>query len=258
MTTLVLMKAMVKRYGIELRRYYFNTLSGLVTVYMIFLFIFLGARSFAGNTPGFGETHAALVVGFMIWFLALFAYDELSWVLIQEAQQGTLEQLSMSPLGFGRVLLSRILAALVFDIGIMLIFLVLMMASTGKWLHLDFLSIFPLLLLTVAGVLGIGFIMGGLALVFKQIEGSFQILQFMFVAMIAAPPERFSFAKYLPLSWGTNLIRRVMIEEASILEIPVGDLLFLVGNAVFYLGLGFAIFKFFEHQARDQGLLGHY
>lgn len=89
-----------------------------------------------------------------------------------ELLKGTLEQLAMSPLGFGRVLLSRLAAAFLFDLLVMLLFLLLMMASTGKWLHLDLLSLLPLLLLTMAGVLGIGFIMGGLALVFKQIQAS--------------------------------------------------------------------------------------
>ena len=34
--------AMVKRYGIELRRYAFNTLSMLLSFYLIFLLLFLG------------------------------------------------------------------------------------------------------------------------------------------------------------------------------------------------------------------------
>lgn len=258
MATLVMAKAMFKRYGIELRRYYFNTLSILVTVYLIFLLIFFGLRTFAGGSSGFGQTAEGLVVGFMVWFLAVFAYSELSWVLIREAQQGTLEQLSMSPLGLGKVLLGRLCAALAFDFLVMTVFLFLMMASTGRWLHLDFASILPLLILTVMGVQGIGFVMGGLALVFKQIEASFQILQFVFVALIAAPIGTFPWVKFLPLSWGGHLIGRVMIGGTSLLDIALGDLLLLVANSAFYFGLGFLVFKFFEQQARDRGLLGHY
>lgn len=256
--TFVLLMAMFKKYWIELRRYSFNTLSSLVAIYLLFLLIFYGARGFAGGNPAFGETLSGLVVGFMVWLFALYAYSELSWVLLQEAQQGTLEQLSMSPVGLGRVLLSRIAASMVYHLLIVTAFLFLMMASTGKWLNLDILSLLPLMLMTISGVLGIGFIMGGLALVFKQVQASFQILQFLFVALIAAPPDKFPFVKFLPLSWGTRLIAKVMIGNTSILEIPPGDLLFLLVNSVFYFSLGYAFFKLFERMARNRGLLGHY
>lgn len=258
MATFIMAKAMFKRYGIELRRYYVNTVSTLISVYLIFLLIFLGLQAFAGGRAEFGDTTAGLVVGFMVWFLAVFAYSELSWVLMQEAQQGTLEQLSMSPLGLKRVLIGRLSASLVFDFAIMFLFLFLMMFTTGKWLNLNLLSILPLLLVTIASVLGIGFIMGGLALVFKRIQQSFQILQFIFVALVAAPIHTFPFVKFLPLSWGTHLISQSMIGGESITQMSLPDLLLLVGNSVFYFTLGLLAFSHFENVARDRGLLGHY
>jgi len=130
MRTLVMTWAMVKRYGIELKRYAFNTLSMLVSFYLIFLILFLGIRSFAGNSPQFGEALPGMVIGFTVFYLVVYAYAELSWVLIAEAQQGTLEQLSMSPLGFGRVIVARIFAALAFRIVVMFALLVIMMATT--------------------------------------------------------------------------------------------------------------------------------
>lgn len=258
MAALVMTKAMFKRYGIELRRYYVNTVSTLASVYLIFLLIFLGLRAFAGGGADFGDTTSGLVVGFMVWFLAVFAYSELSWVLMQEAQQGTLEQLSMSPLGLKRVLIGRLAASLVFDVAIMFLFLLLMMLTTGKWLSLNLASVLPLLLVTVMGVFGIGFIMGGLALVFKRIQQSFQILQFIFVALVAAPVQAFPLVKFLPLSWGTHLINRAMIGGESIAQMPLADLLLLAGNSVFYFTLGLLVFGYFEKVARDRGLLGHY
>lgn len=258
MALLVMLKAMFKRYAIELRRYSFNTISMLASFYLFFLLIFVGARSFAGGNPGFGGTLAGIIVGFMIFYLCIYAYAEMSWVLVQEAQQGTLEQLSMSPLGFGSVLIGRLIAALSFRVLIMLLFLVLMMATTNRWLHVDLVTILPLMALTIASTQGIGFVMGGLALVFKQIQASLGLLQFVFVGLIAAPIDTFPFVKYLPISWGTHLIRTAMIDGSSIWKIPGPDLLFLVANAAFYFGAGFALFKLFEMRARNRGLLGHY
>jgi ABC-2 type transport system permease protein len=258
MATLALVSAMVRRYAIELKRYYFNTLSMLASFYLIFVLVFFGARSVVGHQAGFGETLAGIVVGFTVFYLSMYAYAELSWVLMGEAAQGTLEQLAMSPLGLGRVLIARIATAVTFRIVIMLGFLVLMMATTGRWLRLDLVTLVPLLVFTVASVQGIGWVMGGLALVFKQIQAALGILQFGFVALIAAPVDRFPFLKYLPLSWGTEMLERSMIEGVSIFAMSPADLGLLAANGVFYFLAGFLGFKLLERQAKDRGLLGHY
>jgi ABC-2 type transport system permease protein len=197
-------------------------------------------------------------MGFMLWSFIVFAYSDLTWDFINEAQQGTLEQLYMSPLGFGWVSISHILGWLLINFITTFGMLFAMMGITGHWLNVDFISILPLMLLTVWGVYGFGFLMGGLALVFKQVQAAFQILQFVWLGLVAAPLDQFPMLKYAPVSWGTNLIGRVMIGEQSIFDIPAGDLLFLAANSAVYFTLGFLGFKYFERVARDRGLLGHY
>jgi ABC-2 type transport system permease protein len=256
--TLIVVKAMFKRYAIELKRYYFNTLSMLASFYFVFLLLFLGVRSFAGESLELSGALGGMVVGFLVFYLTVYAYAELSWVLIAEAQQGTLEQLSMSPLGLRRVLIARVFAALAYRVAIMFLLLVLMMATTGKWLAVDVPTLVTLMLLTVASAQGVGFFMGGLALVFKQIQASLGILQFLFVALIAAPLDRFPWAKLLPLTWGTNLIAQAMIDGTRIWQMHAADLGLLLANATAWFGLGLASFTFFERQARERGLLGHY
>jgi len=260
MRYLALFKAQLKMRYIYLKRYYFDTLSMIITMFLVFLIIFYGAMALLGGvTPtDSGDTLEGIVVGFMVWTFALVAYANLSWGMIEEAQQGTLEQLYMSPLGFGWVNIFRVAASFIVNALMVIVVLLLMMATTGKWLNLDVLSLIPLILLTVAGAYGIGFFMGGLALVFKRVQSALQVLQFVLVIFIAAPFGWLPFMKFLPLSLGTRLIGMVMIEERSLLQLPPGDVLFLIGNSAFYFGLGFLIFKLFENVARDRGLLGHY
>ena len=255
---LVLFKTMLEWEFIIMRRYLFNMLSALITIYILFLLIFFGARALGGGAPGFDGTLDAIVVGFLVWTFAAFAYLEFALKLVREAQEGTLEQLYMSPLGFTWVSLFRILSAFWFHLTLNIVFLVLMMATTGRWLHLDVVSLLPLILLTLTGVYGIGFAIGGLALVFKRIESFVQIFQFALVGLIAAPIDRFPFLRYLPLAEGNRLIRRVMVEGLSIFELPTADLVFLLVNSAVYFGLGFLVFKLMENVARDRGLLGHY
>lgn len=249
--------AIVYRHLIELKRYAFNTLSSLVTVYLVFLLMFFGARLLAGGEAIFGDTLEGLIVGFLVWTMAIVAYSELSWSLMREAQLGTLEQLYMCPAGFRWVILcwagGTFLTSLVFSAPI----LMLMMVTTGRYLRLDIPSLIPLLLLTVAGVYGIGLAMAGLALVFKRIQAAFQILQFVFVAFLFAPSEP-TWAKILPLNWGTELIGRVMVREVRLVEMPGVDLLILLTNALGWFAFGVLVFGLLERTARRRGLLGHY
>jgi len=250
--------AIVKRYLIELKRYPFNTLSGLATLYIVFLLIFLGARYVqSAGVSLFGESLEGVVVGYMMWTFALAAFSDLSWALMREAQLGTLEQLYMCPYGFRFVSLAWIAGSFLTGLIFVGVLLGLMMLTTGHLLHLPLGSLLPLLLLTVAAVYGVGFAMAGLALVFKRIQSFFQILQFVFVALVALPAEPW-WAKALPLSLGTRLIARVMIEGRSLGELPGSDLVILVANGLVYLGLGLAAFTFCERAARRRGLLAHY
>ena len=258
MSTLVLFEGSFRRAVIEMRRYAVDTISGIVTIFGFFVILFFGARAFGGGRPGFGNTLAALVVSYALWSLVQFTLSTLTFELTQEAQLGTLEQLGMSPFGLVRVLLARVLTILTVYVGMTIVLLVLMMATTGRWLNLAPLSTLPILGLTILGVEGLGFMLGGVAIVFKRIQQVMQAWQIVVFGLIAAPVNRVPFTKYLPLTWGATLLRRVMVDKASITSMPAGDVLFLVANSVFYFGLGILVFRRFERVAREQGLLGHY
>ncbi len=257
-TALIVMSAMLKRYALETRQYAFNTFMGLLVAYMFFFMIFVGAWASAGDKPGFGETVSEVVVGLMVWLLALSAFSDVAGRISSEAAQGTLEQLAMSPVGLGAVVVYRAFSQFFIQLATVLVFLLLMMATTGRWLHLDLLSLVPLLALTVAGAQGVGLAMGGLTLIFKRTGATLGLLQFVFIALLAVPPEKLGLMRYLPLSWGAHMSRRVMIEELSILQLPATDLLFLTLNGAGYFAAGFGIFRFCEWIARGRGMLGHY
>jgi ABC-2 type transport system permease protein len=257
MKSLVLLGALAKRHFIELRRYAFNTLSGYITLLFVFLLIFYGAKAFLEPSAGEDLKLSTVVVGYVVWMLAIFSYGDTAEMLQQEAAIGTLEQLAMSPLGLPRVMLLRFVAGVAFSIGQILLLLLAMMAASGRWLNVDLVSVIPLMLLTITGVQGLGFIMGGLAIVYKRIQQAVQILQFIFVAMIAAPIDEVSLFKYLPLSWGYRLIRRVMVEGASVFDM-LGDFLFLAVHSLVWLAIGFVIFRWFESKARREAKLAHY
>jgi ABC-2 type transport system permease protein len=243
---------------IEFRRYAFDTLSSVLSIYGFFVVIFLGAKLFGGDRPGFGHTLEGVVVSYALWAFTILSLGSLTFELTQEATEGTLEQLGMSPFGLVRVLLARVASSLVVYFVVWSGLLLVMMTTTGKWLNLDVVSVVPLLFVTLVGMIGVGFVLGGQAIVFKRIQNALQIYQILIIALVVVPADRVTVIKFLPLGWGTHLLQRVLVDGDSIFELGAGDLLFLVANSLFYFLGGIAVFRLFERAARERGLLGHY
>jgi len=241
-----------------MRRYWFNTLSALISLYVFFVLMFFGARSVGGPDVFGSGTEDAMIVGYFIWSIAVFAYSELSWTLYSEAQQGTLEQLYLSPFGFGFVNSASLAISMVFNLVTSGVLLLLAMLTTGRWLHIDVLSLLPVLACIMGSAGGIGLAMGGLALIHKRVQSFFQILQFVFIGFLVLPWSQFPWARYLPLAMGNHIAREIMSTGLRLWDFAPGSLAILFLTTVVYAGAGLAAFARAERVARDRGLLGHY
>lgn len=257
MMSATLLRGMTRRSLINLVRYSFDTISQLIVIFVVFIIIFYGAKALMSGAPGSARTQSEIVVRYMVWGLGIFAYSSTSFGLIEEATTGTLEQLAMSPFGLRRVMVASFLSGLATQLLMLSGMFVLMMAVSGHWLRIDMPSLAPLVLLTMIGVFGMGLCVGGCAIVFKRVQGLLQIVQFLFVALVAVPIESVPWFRFLPLAWGNELISRVMVERASIFQMP-GDVLFLLVHTAAWVLIGLFVFGRFERAARERGLLGHY
>ncbi len=175
-----------KRSLLMLARYPMELFGQIVVITLIFYGLFLGARYIAGPTAQFGERLDALVVGYVLWTLALFSIGQLSWGLMEEAREGTLEQVFLTRYGPIRVYLARNLAGLLVNLALNLVILLVIMALTGARLRLDPTALLPLVGVMLASY-GIGFALGALALYFKRIQAFLQIFQFVLMFLIMTP-----------------------------------------------------------------------
>lgn len=91
--------AVVMRDWTMMKRYMVNSISSLVSVYMIFILIFAGLQSVSSyvKTGTLDGSLEGTIVGFFVWTFTIYAFSNLAWNLISEAQTGTLEQLYMAP-----------------------------------------------------------------------------------------------------------------------------------------------------------------
>lgn len=241
--------------------YKFNVLMQLVMVGIIFI----GASFLLGNGQFNPQQLASLFLGYIVWLYARIVIMSTSGDLVGEAQEGTLEQMYMSPapaeiLALGRTLATLIVTTLmVFLISCVLVFLL------GIHIPLRWESI-PVLFLTLVGLFGFTLMLGGAALVFKQIEALADLFQnlLLFLTGSLLPINRFpdwlaAISRTLPITQGIDVLRNVTLGGQSLASAWTnGSLPWLVIHSLLYLVAGWIIFKWCEKVAKQQGSLSHY
>ncbi len=237
----------------------------LLIEWFSFIFIFVGIMFFVGQGQITNEQVASTVLGFIVTFYAMNAIGNMSWNLMEEAQTGTLEQLYMSPMPTQLIVLGRSLASLVSTTIQMLFTITIIFVLFQLQLPLTWQMI-PVLLITIIGLLGFGYVVGGLTLVFKHVGPLANILQNMlliangtFLPVSMMPAWLASTVVLFPSTFGIILLRRVVLDGDSLAVLWVdGSLLWLsVHSVVFFIG-GWLVFAFCENIARRQGSLGQY
>lgn len=232
---------------------------------LMIVFIFIGITFFMGGGTFDASVMGPSLVGYIVWFYALIAIANMSWGLREETQTGTLEQLYMSPYPIGLLLVGRTFATLVMTTAEVLIAGTLLVLILQVPLPFDWAAI-PIGLLTLAGLYGFGFVIGGATLLFKQVESMANLFQNILLFLNGAllpvdrlPPWLESIALTLPSTVGIIVLRRVLFDGATWLDVwQDGSLPMLLLNSAAYCIGGLAVYLWCERVARAKGLLGQY
>lgn len=239
-------------------RYVFNTISSLTTMYIIFTLLFFGAKSIGAGAMNLGDTLESMFAGYVAWMLALMGCTDLAWGVSNEAQTGTLEQLSLSPLGYRWVALSSLSFNFSFQVLFISVLVALMSLTTGQRIHLDLVSIVPVVACIYAQAVGLGLVLAGLALIFKRIQSFFQIVQFLLIGIFLIPWSRYPWAKFLPLAMGRHILQEVLMRGLRLGQVGGGNLMVLGLVTAACVAVGAACFSAAEMKAKEKGLLGQY
>jgi ABC-2 type transport system permease protein len=249
----------LKRTWITLIRYPTEILGGLVIITTVFYGLFISAQYMAGPAMGFGDRLDAVVVGYVLWTLALYIVNDIAINIQIEAQTGTLEQVFLSPFGASRIFFARAVASLALRMSLITVIVFILMTITGSQLIFPLTLVFPLLTLLLAAY-GLAFVMGSCALVFKRVQQVLPIFQFALLFLLAAPTEEWSgsariVANCLPMLPSTGLLRNLMARGQAL---DWGLLGIAIVNGAVYFVIGLFIFGWAERQAKQRGLLGGY
>ncbi|WP_276255217.1 ABC transporter permease [Halomontanus rarus] len=254
--TVELAKAIVRKALILRYRYFVNTVGNFAMIYLLFLMIFFGGQRFAEQAVS--ESIEGIIVGVFLFSTAQVAFSRVAFDITNEAQWGTLEHLYMTPYGFSTVLLLKSITNMIisFVFGVVLLFL--MMVTSGTYLSMNLITITVLGILTLAGAIGIGFIMGAVAILYKRVENLFNLMQFAFIAFLTVPVTDYVAVRFLPLAYGNHLLGYALSENVHLFQLSVGDLAFLFVHAVAYIVGGLLCVRSASELARRRDALSHY
>lgn len=210
----------------------------------------------------FGKSIDGYVIGYCLWFFAIIALNTMGFNLEQEAVSGTLEQLFINPSGILTVLLTRAVASFLVSIWSVGFLLLLLMVSTGRWLHLPMLLAIPIIILTIMGLYGLGLILAAASLLAKRVGQFGQMVQFGLLFLAFTPIEKFDpisafLIRNLPLSVGAEILRRLVNPDLT-LSVTFGFYIHLIIVGVIYLLIGILVFNHAILIAKRNGLIGHY
>ncbi|KAA1181417.1 MULTISPECIES: ABC transporter permease [Paenibacillus] len=257
MKWLHLFNANFRKEYIELKRYLPNTIALVVTFYIIFLAAFFGIM-FIGDPASFDTNVQYSIVSVVFWSLTMMTMNFIGYSVITEATRGTLEQLYMSPMGVWKIMLTRIVSQLGLQSVIMILLLFGAMLTSGQWLSLNPMTTIPIIIVTMISMVGVSFMIAGLAIIVKQIQAFLQIFQFVLMGLVFVPITVAPFLAFAPFVKGVNMVRTVMLENLTLTDLSLSDYGVLILNSLVYLILGLVVFDRCEKIAMKKGLLGQY
>lgn len=241
--------------------YRFNIITRLIAMALKFvgysLFLFNGTLQAAALTSP--------LIGYLVWFFAFFIFIDMSYTLRETIQEGTIEQLFMSPASPLIVVLGRILAtALVTAVKAFLTIGVLIFAFSIPFpITVASLLVFVIALISCIAV---GLIISAITLITKRTESLGILLSniSLFVSGTILPIESLPhslqlMANVLPTTHGIIVLRKLMVDNLSLLATwHDGSLKLLLVNACCYSIASWIIFSFCVAYVQKKGTLNQY
>ncbi len=279
----LVMKAEMVRNWIIMRRYWFRTLTGLFIGYGMLLLLVFGVMSsgpavdeMASKFMSSGQAATNWALGLIVGMYAFAIVGMFTQGLQELAQSGQLEQLCMSPHGLVTNFMARSIVSSVTNILSSALMIWLIAKSVKGTLHADFVPTAVLLGLAYFNLIGFGFMVGGLVLVFKQ-AGQVAVLVRMvllFLAILATDKVESwrivwrLMAHALPITDAAICLKYVLIQGQTHVnsagETVAGSVFahpsfyFLMISCVFWTLVGISLFKILENWSRSKGTLGAY
>lgn len=249
-----LLKTEARLHLITTWAYWFETVTTMIMVSLVFLALFYGIQSFY-DKPGEVPSLDGLLFGYIIWFFSIAAFTSSSQSMILANQTGVISQLFLCPLGLVQLILARVVVIVLWNLLLVTALAYIAMALTGKWLNINFAVFYLILLAAAPSLIGIGLMVTGLALVFKRVQTVSGVVLMSCMALVAVDGYPINGFSLLPFTLGASIARDNVIGGVPL---DFGALALVFLNSFVYLALGIVVYKAFEKRAKRLNLIGHY
>lgn len=242
-------------------RYKLDFFGQIIASYVFFALIFFGGTSAIEQltqTTNLESGMDSFIVGWFLLVMVQTTYTSPATGITQESRFGTLEQLYITPYGFGKVILSRMAIQIFWSMISGFILLLFMILTTNQEIEINVFTVVVIVMLTLLSVVGVGLILAGLALVYKKVNSIVNIIQFAIIGLIGAPLVDIPALRYLPVAQGSDMLQRSMTGSMHLWEFPIRDSALLCIVSIGYFVIGYAIFQRCLQIARVRGVMGHY
>ena len=214
-------------------------------------------------------TNAAL--GFIIGLFAFGIVGTFSQGLQGMMRSGQLEQLCLSPYGLVTNFMARSMVGAVTSVLSSSVMLYFVAKTVDGRLYADPVPTIILLVLTYFNLIGFGFMVGGLVLLFKQTGQIAMLVRFALLGLAVWVSDSIDtgyraidwLVHALPIADAAICLKHVLIhnqmiggERVSVFSLPSFPLLLI--SCVAWTLIGISIFKVMENWSRDKGTLGTY
>ena len=296
----LILKAEIVRSFIIMRRYWFASIIGLAMGYGMLITMVYGLM-FASENPAVKDMANNAINGILGFLIGIFAFGIVGLFTqgIQGmARTGELEQLCLSPFGLVANFLARSFVAAVNSILSSTIMLILVAATVASGsLHMAPVETVVLLGLTYVNLIGFGFMVGGLVLIFKQVGQVAMIIRFAMIGLAIFATEGIAqwprvlrwLAHFLPITDAAICLKYTLIQgQQKVVDlIPALDeagvprldeageqimdpvfvfssvfvhqsFFFLLISCAIWTTVGITCFRYMENWSRDRGTLGAY
>lgn len=248
------------------RRYFFSTITTFVSNLIIMggiILVSIPSVSYGYDVQAvLQESNATRLIGFLYFFLGMSSLGLPEGVVSTARQLGTIDNLALSPLGLTGVIAAQFFPSYVGCLVETLIAVILLSLAFGLRVMWSFGPIVLNSVIAALGMLGLGYVLGGLTIRFKQL-GPVKNLLFVLLFALGIMPMGYDsaeglsrFAQFFPFTQGLIRTRHALLpESAGTISIP---LWLFVGCSAALLCLGVLVFRRFERQSLRQGTLGSY
>lgn len=265
----LVMKAELVRTFIVMRRYWFATLTGLIVgwgMMMMLIVAFMQGGGEAIEKMVQGERGTTGALGLLIGMFAFGIVGMFTQGLQGMARTGELEQVCMSPHGLVTNFLARSFVAALSAIFSSSILLILVAATVKGKLHPSPAPMVILLFLTYVNLIGFGFMVGGLVLVFKQTGQVAMILRLILMGLAVVASDQIetwplvaqALAHALPVTDAAICLKLVLIQGIGVDVFASPYFYFLIVSCIVWTSIGITCFRLLENWSRDKGTLGAY